>query len=39
MNIKAIIIGDSGQTGFYLTKLLINKNIDIYISTRNPKAK
>jgi GDPmannose 4,6-dehydratase len=39
MKIKVLIIGGSGQIGFYLSKLLVNKNIDVYISTRSPKAK
>ena len=39
MKIKVLIIGGSGQIGFYLSKLLVNKNIEVYISTRNPIAK
>jgi GDPmannose 4,6-dehydratase len=38
MKIKVLIIGGSGQIGFYLTKFLVNKNIDVYISSRNPKT-
>jgi GDPmannose 4,6-dehydratase len=39
MKIKVLIIGGSGQIGFYLSKLLVNKNFGVFISTRNPKAK
>jgi GDPmannose 4,6-dehydratase len=39
MKIKVLIIGGTGQIGFYLAKLLADKNIDTYISTRNPKDK
>ena len=35
---KVLIIGGSGQIGFYLTKFLIKKN-EIYISTRNKNSK
>lgn len=31
---KILIVGGTGQFGFYLTKFLINKNFKIYISTR-----
>ena len=36
MSVKVLIVGGSGQIGFYLTKYLLNKkNIEIYVSTRN----
>tara|TARA_B110000977_G_scaffold197777_1_gene281151 strand:- start:162 stop:1109 length:948 start_codon:yes stop_codon:yes gene_type:complete len=39
MENKVLIIGGTGQLGFYLAKLLIKKKINVYISTRNPKYK
>jgi len=33
-----LIVGGTGQFGFYLTKLLINKNYRIYISSRYPEG-
>jgi len=33
-----LIVGGTGQFGFYLTKLLINKDYRIYISTRYPES-
>jgi GDPmannose 4,6-dehydratase len=42
MNKRILIIGGTGQFGFYLTKLLVKKKFYLYISTRNinsPKVK
>ena len=35
MNKRILIIGGTGQFGFYLTKLLIKKKFNLYLSTRN----
>ena len=36
---KVLIIGGTGQIGFYLARLLIKKKIKVYISTRNNSKK
>lgn len=35
MNKKILIIGGTGQFGFYLIKLLIKKRFNLYLSTRD----
>ena len=35
MNKKVLIIGGTGQFGFYLTKLLVKKKFKLYLTTRN----
>ena len=35
MNKTALIVGGSGQFGFYIAKLLLQKSYKVYISTRS----
>ena len=39
VNNKVLIIGGSGQLGFYLTKYLIKRKLNVFISTRKVKSK
>ena len=39
VNNKVLIVGGSGQLGFYLTKYLIKRKLNVFISTRKTKSK